>query len=862
MTIETAKFVVQAVNTQHHCAGSELEGSLKDGHILAVQQNSETAQHWMYHKREVERKEVWEMQDIAKIEADLGLVPESVSQDRWAFEADMLRGDDNTLYYFYYQYLLKSTDGFTWEIVNSDLPFIRWGINQNPSDGNGWTTQCSYIDGNIFVNYINHIWKSSDDGVTWKEVTDYQSHWRDEKDGRVKKAFHRASNTTMLFFATGKSDSYYGYMVYSLDAGETWTQYRLYVGRASWTVWLDDKQVFLFLTNQQQSNGGDRLYEVPWDAVINDEKDNYREVLSVPNGDYYSHDIFVVTPEFIILNGDFGTSYVLDHDYNILYTNKKGDCAFQRQRHITHVVYDPVSDDVLFGAYTRKANTTTDPRSGRFYLAAMNNGDYCQESIGTNTEYREGASMVYHPPTKRYYQATLEGVFYSFEQKPGDADFIELRTIESVTNLDDINDDALFCCTDTDGITYKVTGKDFKGLLVKPWDGADGIYHIKNFSSSGVKVKGYDKIYLIDGTDFGDVPSMGLPTGEYIITGVLTKFTGSTSNFEIGELTNTSKVTNMEDLFKSCSSYPGIGLEYLDLSNVTNASRAFYGCARMDGDVSAWDVSKVENMTAMFNGCSKFQGDVSKWDVSSLRYMQELFAYCSIFNSDVSDWDVDSVENMDYVFRSCTQFQGDVSRWNLVSVDTMYGLFRDAVSFNSDVTNWNVGTCHNMNYVFSGCTKFNQDISNWDTGNVTTMSHMFAGCIAFNADLSRWNVSKVTNMSDMFNGAKVFTSNLAHWDTGKAQNMQKMFKDAWMFTSDLSWWDTSTARYMDEMFYYAKVFDTDCSYWCVSVFDGAWPNNPEPPYEFAFGATNFTSPKPKWGVTCGPPKPGSPPPLP
>ena len=862
MTIETAKFVVQAVNTQHHCAGSELKNSLKDGHILAVQQNSETAQHWMYRDREVVTEKAWEMQDSSKLESDLGLVPESVGQDGFAYEADMLMGDDNTLYYFYYQYLLKSTDGFTWEIVNSDLPFVRWGITQNPASASGWTTLCSYIDGNIFVNYVNHIWKSSDDGVTWKEVADYQSHFEDKYDVRVKKAFHQASNTTMLFFATGKSDRNYGNMVYSLDAGETWKLFQPFLSKGAWNVWLDDKQVFLFLTNQQETNGGDKLYEVPWDAVINDERNNRQEVASVQHDRMHSHEVFLVTPDLIILSGPFGTSYVLDHDYNVLSSIFLDNSSWILNRHITHVVYDPVSDDVLYGEHERWSNTTSSPHSGRFYLKAMNNGDYSPPGPGANGQERASASMVYHPPTKRYYQATLDGVFYSFEQEPGAKDFVSAEDIENVTNLDDINDDALFCCTDTDGITYKVTGKDFKGLLAKPWDGADGIYHIKNFASSGVKVKGYDKIYLIDGTDFGDAPNMGLPIGEYVITGVLTKFTGSTSSFEIGELTNTSEVTNMEDLFKSCSLYPGIGLEYLDLSNVTNASRAFYGCAKMDGDVSAWDVSKVENMTAMFYGCSKFQGDVSKWDVSSLRYMQELFSYCSIFNSDVSDWDVDSVKNMDYVFRSCSQFQGDVSRWNLASVETMYGLFRDAVSFNSDVTNWSTGTCHNMNYVFSGCTKFNQDIGNWDTGNVTTMSHMFTGCIAFNADLSRWNVSKVTSMSDMFNGAKVFTSNLAHWDTGKAQNMQKMFKDAWAFTSDLSWWDVSTARYMDEMFRNAKVFDTDCSYWCVSIFDGAWPNNPEPPYEFAYGATNFTSPKPKWGVTCGPPKPGSPPPLP
>ena len=468
MTIETAKFVVQAVNTQHHCAGSELKDSLKDGHILAVQHNSETAQHWMYRKRDVLKFKEWEMQDIAKIEADLGLVPESVDQDGYSYEADMLMTDDNTIYYFYYQYLLKSTDGFTWEIVNSDLPFIRWAINQNPTRGNGWTTVCSYIDGNIFVNYVNKIWKSSDHGVTWKEVADYHSHFVDTYDVRIKKAFHKASNTTMLFFATAKSDKYYGNVAYSLDAGETWTLYLLNVPRSRWTIWLDDKQVFVFLTNQQEINGGDRLYEVPWDAVINGEINNYKEVLSVPNDKYYSHEVFLVTPEFIVVTGGFGTGYLLDHDYNIVSTNYKGDCSWQEHRHITHAVYNPLIDDVLYGEYQRSGSSTTNPETGRYRLKEMNKGSYCLPGTPINGQHQPSASMVYHPPTKRYYQATLEGVFYSFEQEPNDEEFITAEYREDVDNLDELPDDALLCCTDTDGITYKVTGKAFKGLLVTP----------------------------------------------------------------------------------------------------------------------------------------------------------------------------------------------------------------------------------------------------------------------------------------------------------------------------------------------------------------------------------------------------------
>lgn len=466
MTKESATFVVQRGSSAYGCEGDKLAATVKDNDLFAVQQNAPTVEQWKYKETQTAVTSRWETLGKNILNNDLGLTPNAIS--KLAFEVDMLMGDNNTLYYFYYQYLLKSTDGFTWEVVNSDLPFHKWAYDQNLSNAEGYATQCSYIDGNIFVNYVNHIWKSADNGVTWKEVADYQSHFNDKFDVRVKKAFHKASSTTMLFFATSKSDSS-SYMVYSLDAGETWKLHMSYFEKGRWFVWLDDKQHFLVLVNNQLLNGGDKIYSIPWDAVINNDKRDYQEILNVPCSDYYTHKLFIATPDYIFIKGvSSGASYLLDHDCNILRENASASCSWNVPIHCTHATYDPASDDVLFGEHIRAANSTPTPMSGRFRLGEIDNGMYCpSKSDDSNSQITVGGSMVYHPPTKRYYQATENGIFYSFEQLPNDEDFIEKTTVEIDTNLDEIEDSALLCCTDTDDIAYSVTGAQFKELMTK-----------------------------------------------------------------------------------------------------------------------------------------------------------------------------------------------------------------------------------------------------------------------------------------------------------------------------------------------------------------------------------------------------------
>ena len=58
-------------------------------------------------------------------------------------------------------------------------------------------------------------------------------------------------------------------------------------------------------------------------------------------------------------------------------------------------------------------------------------------------------------------------------------------------------------------------------------------------------------------------------------------------------------------------------LNDIDTSRITDMSNLFVDIKlRQNIDISQWDVSNVRDMHNMFNGCKKFNCDLSGWDVS------------------------------------------------------------------------------------------------------------------------------------------------------------------------------------------------------------------------------------------------------
>ena len=195
---------------------------------------------------------------------------------------------------------------------------------------------------------------------------------------------------------------------------------------------------------------------------------------------------------------------------------------------------------------------------------------------------------------------------------------------------------------------------------------------------------------------------------------------------------DTSKVTNMDSMFRGCSRLTVLDVSNFNTSNVTRMSDMFIGCRSLTSlDVSNFDTSKVTNMSLMFGSCS------------------------SLTELDVSNFDTSKVTNMSSMFSGCSSLtELDLSNFDTSKVTTMYNMF----------------------YYCSNLTTL--DLSNFDTSNVTNMSWMFYNCSGLTKlVLCSFDTSKVTDMNSMF----IYTSKLdviyvgPNWTTENASTVNMFY---------------------------------------------------------------------------------------
>jgi surface protein len=101
-------------------------------------------------------------------------------------------------------------------------------------------------------------------------------------------------------------------------------------------------------------------------------------------------------------------------------------------------------------------------------------------------------------------------------------------------------------------------------------------------------------------------------------------------------------------------------------TKVTNMESMFKSCILFNSNLSGWDVSKVENMSYMFYGCHNFNGknsqivdgtliheDISIWNTSSVTNMSHMFEEALLFRANISEWDVHKVTDFTDFDKEC-----------------------------------------------------------------------------------------------------------------------------------------------------------------------------------------------------------------
>ncbi len=129
---------------------------------------------------------------------------------------------------------------------------------------------------------------------------------------------------------------------------------------------------------------------------------------------------------------------------------------------------------------------------------------------------------------------------------------------------------------------------------------------------------------------------------------------------DIGKL-NTSKVTNMTEMFRNCSGLTSLDLSGLETENVTNMSSMFRNCQQLTSlDLRGFDTENVNDMSNMFLSCQALKVlDLSTFNTTTVFYMTQMFNCSALETVYVSElWNTANVYLYSGIFASSNMIGG------------------------------------------------------------------------------------------------------------------------------------------------------------------------------------------------------------
>ena len=190
-------------------------------------------------------------------------------------------------------------------------------------------------------------------------------------------------------------------------------------------------------------------------------------------------------------------------------------------------------------------------------------------------------------------------------------------------------------------------------------------------------------------------------------------------------------------------------------NNTTNFDFYFEGCLAEDINISNLDTSKVTDMKNLFHNCTELKSiDVSNFNTSNVTDMSNMFANCRALTTlDLSNFDTSKVTNMYSMLSTCVSLTTlDLSNFNTSNVNNMGYMFSSNKFTTIDVSNFNTSNVTNMGYMFNNCEALTTlDLSNFNTSNVTNMSQIFSYCAKLTTlDFGNFNTSNNQSGTGMF----------------------------------------------------------------------------------------------------------------
>ena len=223
-----------------------------------------------------------------------------------------------------------------------------------------------------------------------------------------------------------------------------------------------------------------------------------------------------------------------------------------------------------------------------------------------------------------------------------------------------------------------------------------------------------------------------------------------------------NKVSNMNNMFGSCSIFTGSGLSSWVFSNNSGGINmsSMFANTNLTEDLSSWGTTPGQGI----------------YEAVSFAGYANMFQNCSNLNFSINGWDMATigVTSFSGMFSGC-------SSWNNGSLA--------GVNNNCDMTA-NISTFGALG-LFTNCAAMNCNFTGtWVTTNMARTPNVFKGCTTFNGTLpTGWDMSAVTEAYNMFEGASAFNQNISGWDMSSCVRLERMFEEADAFDQDISGWN-------------------------------------------------------------------------